>query len=183
MGNIRYDYRAAPWGLHNASNTDLYELPSEYRPTILWALEQQKDRNDWASTAAHIAGHQAMCAAQWELIMGASTERIIGATDRIYALLDSTFNAVPRSGTFNSATGVTTFVPPIPAGPGLIAIKALEVRHNEAYAEQLGQGVTLDTVALELAEIKALLAAIDAEQTAEDLTEIITRLGAILALL
>lgn len=183
MGNIRYDYRAAPWGLHDAQNTDLYELPSEYRPAILWAFEQQKDRNDWNSTAAYIAGNQAMCQSQWELIMGQATDRLEGAINRLYALHDSTFNAVPRSGTFNAATGVTTFVPPIPAGPGLIAVKALEPRHNEAYAEQLAQGVTLDTVALELAEIKALLAALDAEQTAEDLTEIIARLGAILALL
>lgn len=181
--SIRYDYRAAPWGLHNAQNTDLYELPSEYRPSMLWALELQKDRNDWSSTAAHVAGNQAMAQAQWELIMGVAVERIIGATDRVYALLDSTLNAVPRSGVYSPATGITTFSPPIPAGPGLIAVKALEVRHNEAYTEQLGQGITLDAVAVELAEIKALLAALDAEQTAEDLTEIITRLGAILALL
>lgn len=181
--SIRYDYRASPWGLHDAGNTDLYELPSEYRPAMLWALEGQKDRNDWASTAAHVAGNQAMCQSQWELIMGQSTERIIGASDRIYALLDSTLNAVPRSGSYNATTGVTTFVPPIPVAPGTIAIKALEPRHNELFTEMLGQGISLDTVALELSEIKALLSAMNTEQTAEDLTEIIARLGAILALL
>lgn len=112
--------------------------------------------------------------------MGQAVDKIVSAVDRLYALTDSTFNAVPRSGTYNATTGVTVFAPVIPAGPGTRAIKALEVRDNEALTESLEQGLTLDLVATELAEIKALLATMDAE---EDLTEIIARLGAILALL
>ena len=181
--SIFYDYRATPYSQQPQQPAGLAEYPLRYAAQLAWAIESQKDKNDWLSIADWSIGNSDLCRIQWEMIMGTSVERIIGASDRIYALLDSTFNAVPRSGAFNSTTGVTTFTPPIPAGPGLIAVKALEPRHNEMYAEVLGQGITLDTVALELAEIKALLAALDAEQTAEDLTEIITRLGAILALL
>lgn len=181
--SIYWDYRGAPYPQQPQQPGGLAEYPLRYAAQLAWAIESQKDRNDWLSLSDWSVGNSDLCRIQWELIMGQSVERLIGASDRIYALLDSTLNAVPRSGTYNATTGVTTFVPPIPAGPGLIAVKALEPRHNEMYAEVLGQGITLDTMAVELAEIKALLAAMDAEQTAEDLTEIITRLGAILALL
>jgi hypothetical protein len=174
--SIRYDYRAAPWGVRNAANTDLYELPSEYRPTMIWALETQKDRNDWDAAAAHIAGHQAMCASQWELIMGTATERLEGASNRIYALLDATLNAVPRIGMFDPATGATAFTPPIPDGPGTIAIKAIEPRHNELYVEVSAQNVTLG-------EIKLLLEQLVAADNAEEIAEIIAKLTAIAAAL
>ena len=178
-----YDYRGAPYPQQPQQPAGLAEYPLRYAAQLAWAIESQKDKNDWTTLSDWAVGNSDLCRIQWELIMGTSVERIIGASDRIYALLDATLNAVPRTGTYNSTTGVTIFTPPIPAGPGLIAVKALEPRHNEAYAEALAQGLSLDAIALELSEIKALLAALDAEQTAEDLTEIIARLGAILALL
>lgn len=181
--SIFYDYRGAPYPQQPQLPGGLAEYPLRYAAQLVWAIESQKDKNDWLTLADWGVGNSDLCRIQWEILMGQAVDRIEGAINRLYALHDSTFNAVPRSGAFNAATGITTFVPPIPAGPGLIAIKALEPRHNELFTEMLGQGITLDTVALELAEIKALLAALDAEQTAEDLTEIITRLGAILALL
>lgn len=181
--SIFYDYRGSPYPQQPQLPGGLAEYPLRYAVQLVWAIESQKDKNDWLTLADWGVGNSDLCRIQWELLMGQAVDRLEGAINRLYALHDSTFNAVPRSGTFNSTTGVTTFVPPIPAGPGTIAIKALEVRDNEAYAEMLGQGVTLDTVAVELAEIKALLAAMDAEQTASDLTEIIARLGAILAVL
>ena len=113
---------------------------------------------------------------------------LTASNDRIYMLLDAALNGAQYNAVTDPDTGdlVAPSLPVVPMAYNQSqAALALALRSMVAEERQRNEALVLrdDSRNTLLAEIKALLEALSSEQTAEDLQEIIARLGAILAAL
>lgn len=92
-------------------NTLLVSVPAEYVPFTLASLEVRKARSFWKTDLDYSNALQGLSATQWGLLMN-TAERIEQAVDRVYRLLDTTFN-----GTQYEAQPNGTVTPPIDPAP------------------------------------------------------------------
>jgi|SRR5690606_22281615 len=113
-----FDYRAKPYQAKDTSDTNIVSLPIRYVPLMVWAVEMQKDHNDWVTTEDWSAGYTHICAVQWELLMGNSMADLLESNNRLYRLLDTSLNGTQYTSSPNPADPARPLVEPaIPAVP------------------------------------------------------------------
>lgn len=111
-----WDYRANPYEAQ-PTDTGLFELPMGYRPLILWAMEGQKDKNDWRLGDESL-GYQHVCKMQWELITMSATGDITEAINKLYRLVDASLNGASYTASPDPLNvGGFVISPPIPNAP------------------------------------------------------------------
>lgn len=106
----RTNYFEAPMSGPEVENTLLVNIPAEYIPVTLSALESRKNRVFWKTDIDYANGLQGILTAQWGLLMNTGQE-IVNALDRLYRLHDNALNGTA----YQEADGEIS--PPIPAAP------------------------------------------------------------------
>lgn len=104
------NYYEAPMSGPIIENSILANIPAEYIPVALSALETRKNRVFWKTDDDYTNGLQGVLASQWGLLMDAS-KNIVDAIDRIYRLHDNFINGTQYAELNNQVS------PPIPAFP------------------------------------------------------------------
>ncbi len=187
MSNF-YDYRAKAYTAKDDSALGVFALATNYRPLMLWALQTQKDSNDWVAGDVD-SGLQHISAMQWEIIMQCGLERLEMATNRLYMLLDSSINGATYAPMVDPDNPSEQIAPPLPIVPLTYnqASAQLKLGLRSLVAEARDRDVTLiardGDRYLQLESIKAKLDQLLAANNSEDMEDILNLLTSILAVL